>query len=149
MGIKVLSFVIKDIIDHVNYLSSIGRVQTAIVKKDAAIGVAEANRDSEIAVSGKKFIAYFVQLCFYSNPTVVMLSSTQAAALTQILFLTMLINTLQQSCKWGSAGFGPLSSKNFWPISSWMQHLVINFLKCNFFETCLFFKSTENCRKLF
>jgi len=51
MGIEVLSFVIKDVVDKVDYLSSIGRAQTAIVKKDAAIGVAEAERDSGIVVS--------------------------------------------------------------------------------------------------
>ena len=50
MGIEILSFVIKDVTDDVNYLSSIGRAQTAIVKKDAAIGVAEAHRDSGIVV---------------------------------------------------------------------------------------------------
>ena len=50
MGIEILSFVIKDVTDDVNYLSSIGRAQTAIVKKDAAIGVAEAYRDSGIVV---------------------------------------------------------------------------------------------------
>ncbi|CAK8694542.1 unnamed protein product [Clavelina lepadiformis] len=48
MGIEILSFVIKDVVDRVDYLSSIGRAQSAIVKKDAAIGVAEAERDSGI-----------------------------------------------------------------------------------------------------
>jgi len=48
MGIEVLSFVIKDVVDNVDYLSSIGRAQTAVVKKDAEIGVAEASRDSGI-----------------------------------------------------------------------------------------------------
>jgi len=51
MGIEILSFVIKDVVDNVDYLSSIGRAQSAIVKKDAAIGVAEAERDSGIVVS--------------------------------------------------------------------------------------------------
>ena len=50
MGIEILSFVIKDVEDDVSYLSSIGRAQTAVVKKDAAIGVAEALRDSGIVV---------------------------------------------------------------------------------------------------
>uniref|UniRef100_F7B059 Flotillin n=1 Tax=Ciona intestinalis TaxID=7719 RepID=F7B059_CIOIN len=48
MGIEVLSFVIKDVVDRVDYLTSIGRAQTAQVKRDARIGVAEANRDSGI-----------------------------------------------------------------------------------------------------
>lgn len=51
MGIEVLSFVIKDVVDKVDYLNSIGRAQTAIVKKDAQIGVAEAARDSGMVVS--------------------------------------------------------------------------------------------------
>lgn len=52
MGIEVLSFVIKDVSDTVDYLSSIGRAQTALVKRDADIGVAEADRDAGIRVSG-------------------------------------------------------------------------------------------------
>ncbi|KAH3884477.1 flotillin-2-like isoform X1 [Dreissena polymorpha] len=48
MGIEILSFTIKDIFDNVQYLSSLGRAQTANVKRDADIGVAEANRDAGI-----------------------------------------------------------------------------------------------------
>lgn len=48
MGIEILSFTIKDIYDDVQYLSSLGRAQTANVKRDADIGVAEANRDAGI-----------------------------------------------------------------------------------------------------
>ncbi|XP_050408143.1 flotillin-2 [Patella vulgata] len=48
MGIEILSFTIKDIYDDVEYLSSLGRAQTANVKRDADIGVAEANRDAGI-----------------------------------------------------------------------------------------------------
>ncbi|RUS91921.1 hypothetical protein EGW08_000323, partial [Elysia chlorotica] len=48
MGIEILSFTIKDIFDNVEYLSSLGRAQTANVKRDADIGVAEANRDAGI-----------------------------------------------------------------------------------------------------
>lgn len=48
MGIEVLSFTIKDINDKVEYLSSLGRAQTANVKRDADIGVAEANKDAGI-----------------------------------------------------------------------------------------------------
>jgi uncharacterized membrane protein YqiK len=51
MGIEILSFTIKDIFDNVEYLSSLGRAQTANVKRDADIGVAEANRDAGIRVS--------------------------------------------------------------------------------------------------
>ena len=58
MGIEILSFVIKDVVDNVDYLSSIGRAQSAIVKKDAAIGVAEAERDSGIVVSAKLLILF-------------------------------------------------------------------------------------------
>ncbi|KAK3084125.1 hypothetical protein FSP39_008577 [Pinctada imbricata] len=48
MGIEILSFTIKDIYDNVQYLASLGRAQTANVKRDADIGVAEANRDAGI-----------------------------------------------------------------------------------------------------
>ncbi len=50
MGIEILSFTIKDVFDNVEYLASLGRAQTANVKRDADIGVAEANRDAGIRV---------------------------------------------------------------------------------------------------
>merc|ERR1711971_1023475 len=48
MGIEVLSFTIKDVYDNVDYLASLGKSQTAAVKRDAEIGVAQANRDAGI-----------------------------------------------------------------------------------------------------
>lgn len=48
MGIEILSFTIKDVYDRVEYLTSLGRSQTAAVKRDADIGVALANRDAGI-----------------------------------------------------------------------------------------------------
>ena len=51
MGIEILSFTIKDIEDKVNYLDSLGKTQTAKVKRDADIGVAESNRDAGIRVT--------------------------------------------------------------------------------------------------
>merc|ERR1719147_449649 len=48
MGIEILSFTIKDVYDNVTYLSSLGKSQTAAVKRDAEIGVAQANRDAGI-----------------------------------------------------------------------------------------------------
>merc|ERR1719325_539351 len=48
MGIEILSFTIKDVCDNVDYLSSLGKAQTAAVKRDAEIGVAQANRDAGI-----------------------------------------------------------------------------------------------------
>ena len=59
MGIEILSFTIKDINDRVEYLSSLGRAQTANVKRDADIGVAEANRDAGIRVSTLSHSSYF------------------------------------------------------------------------------------------
>lgn len=44
MGIEILSFTIKDVYDDVQYLASLGKAQTAMVKRDADAGVAEANR---------------------------------------------------------------------------------------------------------
>ena len=48
MGIEVLSFTIKDVYDNVDYLSSLGKARTAAVKRDANIGVAQAERDAGI-----------------------------------------------------------------------------------------------------
>merc|ERR1712123_235927 len=48
MGIEILSFTIKDVYDNVTYLQSLGKAQTAVVKRDAEIGVAQANRDAGI-----------------------------------------------------------------------------------------------------
>lgn len=53
MGIEILSFTIKDVYDDVQYLASLGKAQTAMVKRDADAGVAEANRDAGIRVSNK------------------------------------------------------------------------------------------------
>ena len=38
---QVLSFTIKDVYDNVTYLQSLGKAQTAAVKRDAEIGVAQ------------------------------------------------------------------------------------------------------------
>jgi len=56
MGIEILSFTIKDVYDSVEYLESLGRAQTANVKRDADIGVAEANRDAGIRVNFADYI---------------------------------------------------------------------------------------------
>lgn len=40
----------QDVFDRVNYLSSLGKTQTAAVRRDADIGVAEAERDAGIRV---------------------------------------------------------------------------------------------------
>merc|ERR1719223_935164 len=48
MGIEILSFTIKDVYDNVTYLASLGKAQTAAVKRDAEIGVAQANSDAGI-----------------------------------------------------------------------------------------------------
>nr|CDS33732.1 flotillin 2 [Hymenolepis microstoma] len=48
MGVEILSFTIKDVFDDVDYLNSLGRPQIAKVKRDAYIGVAEAERDAGI-----------------------------------------------------------------------------------------------------
>jgi len=48
MGIEILSFTIKDVRDKVEYLQSLGKAQTSLVKRDADIGVAKANRDAGI-----------------------------------------------------------------------------------------------------
>ena len=65
MGIEILSFTIKDIYDNVSYLDSLGKTQTAVVKRDADIGVAEAKRDAGIRV-GSSFVKHFD--LFYNLP---------------------------------------------------------------------------------
>merc|ERR1719297_401843 len=47
MGIEILSFTIKDVYDNVTYLQSLGKAQTAAVKRDAESGVAQAIREAE------------------------------------------------------------------------------------------------------
>lgn len=42
----------QDVYDKVDYLSSLGKTQTAVVQRDADIGVAEAERDAGIRVCG-------------------------------------------------------------------------------------------------
>ena len=66
MGIEILSFTIKDVYDSVEYLESLGRAQTANVKRDADIGVAEANRDAGIRVK-TRFITFTVIFIFSEN----------------------------------------------------------------------------------
>lgn len=58
MGVEILSFTIKDIEDDVQYLASLGKAQIARIKRDATVGVAEANRDAAImeAKYEKKFM---------------------------------------------------------------------------------------------
>lgn len=48
MGLEIVSFVIKDISDTEGYLEALGRPRIAQVKRDAAIGEAEAARDATI-----------------------------------------------------------------------------------------------------
>jgi flotillin len=58
MGIEILSFTIKDVYDDVQYLTSLGKAQTAAVKRDADVGVAEANRDAGIRV------CFYIRMCY-------------------------------------------------------------------------------------
>ena len=48
--LKVSVCVLQDVYDKVEYLSSLGKTQTAAVQRDADIGVAEAERDAGIRV---------------------------------------------------------------------------------------------------
>lgn len=58
MGIEILSFTIKDVFDQVEYLASLGKARTAAVKRDADVGVAQANRDAGIRVSTTNTCAF-------------------------------------------------------------------------------------------
>ena len=48
LGIEVISFSLKDITDDEEYLTAISRLSIAVAARDAAIGVAEENRDIDI-----------------------------------------------------------------------------------------------------
>ena len=48
MGLSIISFTIKDIRDEEGYLAALGKTRTAEVKRDAAIGEANAERDARI-----------------------------------------------------------------------------------------------------
>lgn len=61
MGIEILSFTIKDVYDDVQYLASLGKAQTAVVKRDADVGVAQANRDAGIRVRYLILYTYLYQ----------------------------------------------------------------------------------------
>ena len=60
MGIEILSFTIKDIFDNVDYLSSLGKTQTANVKRDADIGVAQVRIHLHLVLKNE---IYFKILC--------------------------------------------------------------------------------------
>lgn len=45
---------LQDVYDKLDYLSSLGKTQTAAVQRDADIGVAEAERDAGIRVRRRK-----------------------------------------------------------------------------------------------
>lgn len=69
MGIEILSFTIKDVYDDVQYLQSLGKAQTASVKRDADAGVAEANRLVVILHMQRDIrdlINVHLQRCWYS-----------------------------------------------------------------------------------
>ena len=69
MGIEILSFTIKDVYDEVQYLASLGKSQTAAVKRDADIGVAQANRDAGIRVrSNKQISGHIISYIFIFIP---------------------------------------------------------------------------------
>jgi flotillin len=48
MGLTIISFTIRDIRDEEGYLAALGKARTAEVKRDAAIGEANADRDARI-----------------------------------------------------------------------------------------------------
>lgn len=51
MGIEILSFTIKDVYDNVQYLESLGKAKISEIKRNAAVGVANAERDAGIKES--------------------------------------------------------------------------------------------------
>ena len=62
LGIEVISFTLKDITDEEEYLTSLGRLSIAAATRDAAIGVAEENRDIAIKTGECRREAKVVQI---------------------------------------------------------------------------------------
>ena len=69
-----MTFALQDVYDKLDYLSSLGKTQTASVQRDADIGVAEAERDAGIRVSlhfksfgHPHFVVSFL-ICVFYNP---------------------------------------------------------------------------------
>ena len=58
---QVLSFTIKDVYDNVTYLQSLGKAQTAAVKRDAEIGVAQVNTNAATKATppGYRLVKFF------------------------------------------------------------------------------------------
>jgi flotillin len=50
MGIKTLSFTIRGVYDKMDYLSSLGKTQTAVVQRDGDTSEAEAEQEAGISV---------------------------------------------------------------------------------------------------
>lgn len=54
MGLKIVSFTLRDIKDSQGYLDALGKPRLAQVKRDAIVAQAEADRDSQIKSAGAK-----------------------------------------------------------------------------------------------
>ena len=52
LGCQIVSFTLKDVTDDVGYLESLGRTEIARAASNAAIGVAEENREISITTAG-------------------------------------------------------------------------------------------------
>lgn len=52
----------QDVYDKLDYLSSLGKTQTAAVQRDADIGVAEAERDAGIRVRRLKALRFLTHV---------------------------------------------------------------------------------------
>lgn len=59
----------QDVYDRVEYLSSLGKTQTAAVKRDADIGVAEAERDAGIRVGEASVFLLLTDVTLWNHQT--------------------------------------------------------------------------------
>ncbi len=48
MGMEILSFTIKDVVDTVEYLDSLGKAQTACVKRDAQVRTTRTRMETSL-----------------------------------------------------------------------------------------------------
>ncbi|CAN5203585.1 flotillin family protein [soil metagenome] len=67
MGLRIVSFVIKNITDRNGYLDALGKPRTAQVKRDAIIGQAEADRDATIRSAEANRSAQIAKLAADTN----------------------------------------------------------------------------------
>ena len=96
MGIEILSFTIKDVYDNVTYLQSLGKAQTAAVKRDAEIGVAQVPAAAllcciQFCLIASQFLIILKGKCQFTKSTIKFIKlATNMILFSKSLFITKL-----------------------------------------------------------